>query len=621
MSGFLKGKAFPTSVMGGGAGPQTQGVIRSSYFAHYSAVTYSPEAQAFFDRLATDPTPARKAIYNTFIQALVYAGVWTKLDAMYLFAAADSATARTNLISASYGCTITGSPTFVADAGFTGTNAQTAYLESGYDISSAGGNYARNNSSLFVWKSADGAADNGGLTGTPDGTNYVFPRDSDDKFYSSSNNCGGNSGPGYGSALGLLGTSNYDSSHGFSILNGIPMIPNTGSTATPTPGQTLRFLATNGTGTSSQVAIGAFGSTLLTATASADIRNLYAASTNYLTSIAGGTSAPTLGFSSDIIHDGANNAQPGLCRLQDGRLFCCYSIGNGTGQHDSSLVYRTSTDNGKTWSGTTSFVTPAAAHTEVDGAVSVLANGKIIVSWMTEANDESTFQAKVILGTVAADLSISWGSPITVGTTTEATASNVKELANGQLMLGTYDASGNVYVRFSLDSGATWGARVNVFATPSGTLTCSESRYIQLSNGNILGFLRNDGSLNGYYTVTSTDSGATWSAPTQIFTGVQAAAPAWPDPVLLPSGHIFFIGRFTNAGGSNPDNQYGYSYSTDSGVTWAAVTIYYETQDYSYGSDIGNQSIYDASTNTIMSVLAPGTFNAAQIIFQQFNWS
>jgi hypothetical protein len=53
---------------------------------------YSAEAQQFFSRIS-NPDGTRKALYATMIDALVTAGVWAKLDAFYMLAAADAAAA------------------------------------------------------------------------------------------------------------------------------------------------------------------------------------------------------------------------------------------------------------------------------------------------------------------------------------------------------------------------------------------------------------------------------------------------------------------------------------------------------------------------------------------------
>ncbi|WP_336802535.1 hypothetical protein, partial [Kaistia sp. MMO-174] len=74
----------------------------------------------FFARLTNQPTTARKKLYNDLIVSLKTAGVWAKLDALYVLAAADAQAARQNLVANAYNISASGSPVFTADRGYTG---------------------------------------------------------------------------------------------------------------------------------------------------------------------------------------------------------------------------------------------------------------------------------------------------------------------------------------------------------------------------------------------------------------------------------------------------------------------------------------------------------------------
>lgn len=94
------------------------------------------EATALFARFTTAPTAPRKALINTLIKSLKSAGVWTKLDALYLFAAADAQAARQNWIQDLYNATAVSSPTFTADRGYAGDGAA-SYVDSNFKPSTA----------------------------------------------------------------------------------------------------------------------------------------------------------------------------------------------------------------------------------------------------------------------------------------------------------------------------------------------------------------------------------------------------------------------------------------------------------------------------------------------------
>ena len=149
---------------------------------------YVTQASAFFARLATQPTGTRKALYNTLIKSLVEGGVFAKLDTLHIFAAVDAATALTNLVSASYGATAVNSPTFTADQGY--TIANTKYLNSNFNPSTAGGNWTQNSASAFLWSLTDVAASTKPILGTAGGSGnrvYIYPRYTGDVYLSALN--------------------------------------------------------------------------------------------------------------------------------------------------------------------------------------------------------------------------------------------------------------------------------------------------------------------------------------------------------------------------------------------------------------------------------------------------
>ena len=118
---------------------------------------FSAEAQQFFDRVS-DPGATRKAHYATMIDALVAAGVWAKLDVFYVFAAADAATALTNLKSSSYGATAVNSPGFTADRGYV-SDGSTSYINTNYNPATAGGNYTLDDAHVSGWNCTSDTAD------------------------------------------------------------------------------------------------------------------------------------------------------------------------------------------------------------------------------------------------------------------------------------------------------------------------------------------------------------------------------------------------------------------------------------------------------------------------------
>lgn len=119
----------------------------------WKGVRYEPEALALFARFTTPPTSLRKTEINALIKALKTAGVWGKLDALYILAAADGQAARRNWIADQYNMSVVSSPTFTVDRGYTG-DGTSSYLDTTYTPGS--GKYALNSAHTSMWSRTSG---------------------------------------------------------------------------------------------------------------------------------------------------------------------------------------------------------------------------------------------------------------------------------------------------------------------------------------------------------------------------------------------------------------------------------------------------------------------------------
>lgn len=91
--------------------------------ALYKGGEYEAEAVALFARFTTPPTATRKGIINTLIKALKDGGIWTKLDAFYVMAAADAQAAQRNWVADQFNLTLINTPTFTTDRGYAGNGS------------------------------------------------------------------------------------------------------------------------------------------------------------------------------------------------------------------------------------------------------------------------------------------------------------------------------------------------------------------------------------------------------------------------------------------------------------------------------------------------------------------
>jgi hypothetical protein len=247
---------------------------------------YCAEAQAFFTRLATPPAAGRAARYDALIRTVIAAGVWARLDALYLLAAADAATALTNLVSSDYAATAVNSPTFTADHGYTG--GSTKYIDSHFNPSTAlSPRFIQDSATLAHWTIS--SADDGEAIGYYDGALNVAAlfrafNDGADKMFVRLNriNAADLNLP-VGAMTGLLACSRTSSSTVKAYSNGVE----TGSGAqssTGIPAGTIKLLGRDATtGSADLIGAAAIGG-LLTAE---EHLALYNALYPYLQAVAG----------------------------------------------------------------------------------------------------------------------------------------------------------------------------------------------------------------------------------------------------------------------------------------------------------------------------------------------
>jgi hypothetical protein len=178
------------------------------------AAGYGAEATALFAAMSVAPDDTRKGHIDTLIAALKTAGIWAKLDVLWVPAAHDVQAARLNWKDpASFTLSEVSSPTFTTDRGYTG-NGTSSYLNTGWDPANNGVQHALNSASLGVYVNG-GLATAAAVTeiGGSDGTNAAFIQarafTSNDVIWARVN-----SSVSQGYALGLITTS-----YGLTVMN------------------------------------------------------------------------------------------------------------------------------------------------------------------------------------------------------------------------------------------------------------------------------------------------------------------------------------------------------------------------------------------------------------------
>jgi hypothetical protein len=113
-----------------------------------------PAAAALIARMSVSPSDARVALIDTLVRALKGAGVWARLDLLYVLAAHDAQAARLNWVQSAYALSAVNSPGFTADRGYAG-NGTTSYLDTGFQAGVTSGLAALNDNHLGLWSLTD----------------------------------------------------------------------------------------------------------------------------------------------------------------------------------------------------------------------------------------------------------------------------------------------------------------------------------------------------------------------------------------------------------------------------------------------------------------------------------
>lgn len=99
--------------------------------------TYTnPEAAALAGRFTTPPNDTRAALIDNLVGSLKSAGSWSKMDALYVMAAANAQAAQRNWIADIYNLSEVSGPVFSADRGYT-PDGLASYLDNGFNPATA----------------------------------------------------------------------------------------------------------------------------------------------------------------------------------------------------------------------------------------------------------------------------------------------------------------------------------------------------------------------------------------------------------------------------------------------------------------------------------------------------
>lgn len=271
---------------------------------------------------------------------------------------------------------------------------------------------------------------------------------------------------------------------------------------------------------------------------------------------------------SGAAYDGYD-AFPGMVKLPTGRLFLVYRKGTGHYGH-GTIVSRTSDDFGDTWSSEKTIATDTLDSR--DPSVTLLSNGKILLTFFRYQQTPAIATGPWV--SISSDSGATWGTPANIGEFSGdeslcALAAPAVEISAGHLVLPWYgSATGittghtDIHVSASSDSGATWALLSSIVTSN----TISEANIVSLGGSNLLMTIRNE-STNYIQKSTSSDSGVTWSTPTNLWKGSGS-----PRLFRASSGNIYCFYREVAFGSTATlfDNGFAWRISQDNGTTWTA---------------------------------------------------
>jgi uncharacterized protein (DUF2141 family) len=272
-----------------------------------------------------------------------------------------------------------------------------------------------------------------------------------------------------------------------------------------------------------------------------------------------------------IINDTSHNGFPGLARLDADRVIAVYR--KGTSHLENGKICAKIGTLAADYSSVSSWgaeydILDAADDLRLEDGVSVI-GGRVVIVGRHYDGTKNIDPFILVSDDLAADLTSS-----TTWTSYDITITGYSYTANcnGRMLAlsdGTYliayvgqDTGLNRESGILISSSMTdWSAPTQVIVGPEGVGDLAEIDVEELSDGTLRANLRREAS-DETYTSTSSDMGATWSAPALAYDGT-----GFPMFRELLSGFLLAVYRDAPAG----DN--AWRYSDDLGATWSTETI------------------------------------------------
>lgn len=243
---------------------------------------------------------------------------------------------------------------------------------------------------------------------------------------------------------------------------------------------------------------------------------------------------------------GGHNAFPGLAMLASGTLYAAWRAGSQhAGGADGVIKAATSTDNGATWSTATTILSEASVDYR-DPTLAMLSDGRIACQFFKYVSGTPTG----VFVAYSSDNGATWGAPASIpfGFTGWAACSGpIAEPTPGTLVACAYGKDTaqkftSVRAIVSTDNGATWGSDT-LLATGTLSLSYEEPFAGTLSDGRTMVHIR---ATDGIRRRVFRSAGGVWGNLSTVYSGVQAR-PSW---LQIDSGRIIMGDRYKPSSGN-----------------------------------------------------------------------
>jgi Concanavalin A-like lectin/glucanases superfamily len=244
------------------------------------------------------------------------------------------------------------------------------------------------------------------------------------------------------------------------------------------------------------------------------------------------------------------------------------------GHYGDNLVYRSSTNNGATWS-SPSTVAPASVNYPMQYG-GLFASGDTVYL-LTAAGDMGAYSQPLDFRK-STNNGATWSSPIRITLPgQEIRRANIMASGNAvHVFGGQSDANGygtGVYYFRSTNGGANWDPGVRLFAEADASARMAvDGTNVHISFGAKV-FTNSFGGRTTY--MRSTNNGASWGPPIFIGENTPESDVQARQQIAAAEGRVFSMWQRErpSTGGALPTARLGYNRSTDSGTTWQGLQL------------------------------------------------